>query len=331
MNSEDNDDKKALDEDSFFADDYDEEPIDYDLNTDKFLEDDIFEPDLAKDWDNADLGDESPFDDELEFEGEDLDLDSDLDVEDEDVFDHTLEQDEPHREPDHEEEWQDDELDSHHESYSQPWPLGLFAAGIIALLLLAAGGYGVMEQRLETQKEVRLLRAKLATTTSNTEVAQSRQTQRNLQIHNEELEAQAEVLQAQIAALYEEISQQDSAVAGQLPDATPPAPEVVKPAKPAVVSKAPAATKAAPAAAEVDQGAWFINFASYKNKATADSWASRLSVDAGRVAVVPGEVKGTLYYRVRVLDLPNKEIAGKIALQLEQTHHLSPRWVGKQQ
>ena len=51
----------------------------------------------------------------------------------------------------------------------------------------------------------------------------------------------------------------------------------------------------------------------------------------GRVAVVPGEIKGTLYYRVRVLDLPNKEIAGKIALQLEQTHHLSPRWVGKQQ
>jgi cell division protein FtsN len=317
MDNEDKDDKKISDEDSFFQDDYDEDPIDYDLNADKFLEEDIFEPDLTKNWEKPDRQEDSPFDDELEFE-EDLGPD----LEDEDDFDSALD--------DPEDEWQDDELDSQDENYSQPWPLGLFAAGIIALLLLAAGGYGVMEQRLETQKEVRLLRAKLATTTSNTEVAESRQSQRNLQIHNEELEAKVEVLQSQVAALHEEISRQDSAVPRQSADPVPPppAPKVIKPAKPAAVNKAPAETKTS---APVAQGGWFVNFGSYKSKATADSWASKLSVDAGRVAVVSGDKKGTLYYRVRVLDLPNKAIAGKIALQLEQTHHLSPRWVGKQQ
>jgi cell division septation protein DedD len=310
MNTEDKDDKDALDEDSFFADDYDEEAIGYDLNEDEdedeFLGKDIFEPDLTKDWDDDDLEEELPFDDELEFEEEDLG--TDLELEDE--------------------EWQDDELDSQEGDYKQPWPLGLFAAGIIALLLLAAGGYGVLEQRLEMQKEVRLLRATLATTTSNTEVAESRQSQRNLQIHNEELQAQIEVLRAQVTALHEEISQQDTVAPKKPPTLAPPKPKIVKPA---TVQRVPGEAKVAPTKAPVAQGsAWFVNFGSYKSKTTANSWASKLSVDTGRVAVVSGENKGTLYYRVRVLDLPNKAIAGKIALQLEQTHNLPRLWVGKQ-
>jgi cell division septation protein DedD len=342
-------DKEDLDEDSFFGDDYDEEAVDYDLNEyededeDEYLEKDIFEPDLTKRWDDADLEEELPFDDELEFEEEDLG--ADLELEDKDSFDPAPDLDfegEPYQEFDHDDEWQDDELDSQEEKYSQPWPLGLFAVGIIALLLLAAGGYGVLEQRLETQKEVRLLRAKLATTTSNTEIAESRQAQRNLQIHNEELRAQEKILQAEIAALYEELNQKTNEAPIQSSEAVSPAPapEIVKPApeivepspeivKPTPVQQAP--TETVPPETPLAQNTWFVNFASYRNKATADNWASRLSVEAGRVTVVSGEKKGTLFYRVRVLDLPSKEIAEKIARQLEQTHHLSPRWVGKQQ
>ena len=321
MDIEDKDDKEAPAEDSFFADDYDEEPIDYDLNADKFLEEDIFEPDLTKNWDKTDLEEELPFDDELEFE-------------DEDDFDHAPEpapEDDPRYEFEHEEEWQDDDLDSQDDGYSQPWPWGLIAAGIIALLLLAAGGYGVLEQRLETQKEVRLLRAKLATTTSNTEVAESRQAQRNLQIHNEELQTQVEALQAEVAALREALRQKASEPPMQPTETVDPIPAPAptpKTVKPAVVQEP--TTKAAPPEPPIVADTWFVNFGSYKSRATADSWASRLSVSSGRVAVVSGEKKGALYYRVRVLDLPSKEIAGKIARQLEQTHHLSPRWVGKQ-
>lgn len=318
MNGDDKDDKKDLDEDSIFQDDYDEEPIDYDeepidynLSADKFVEEDIF-------------------DDDLEFEEEDLEL------EDEDDFDPTLEpapEAESRRELDHEEEWRDDDLDSQDEDYSQPWPLGLFAAGIIALLLLAAGGYGVLQQRAETQKEVRLLRAKLATTTSNTEVAENRQAQRNLQIHNEELQAQVELLQGEITGLREELIRAESeAPANPTITASPEESTVaVKPAA-AAFEKASTEIKSVPPkdSPTIVEDSWFVNFGSYKSKATADSWASRLSVDAGRVAVISGEKKGTLYYRVRVLDLPSKEIAGKIALQLEQTHHLPPLWVGKQ-
>lgn len=289
MTSEDKDNKDAFDEDSFYQDDYDEEV----------------------------------FDDEFEFEEDELD--------DDDGFDHTLEassEDEPQRELE-EEEWHSDDLDSQDESYNHPWPLGLFAAGIIALLLLAAGGYGVLEQRLETQKEVRQLRAKLATTTSNTEVAESRQAQRNLQIHNEELQSQIALLQTEISVLHKELSAQSSKALIQSPGTAspPPAPKIVTPAS---VQKAPPSIKATSTDSSIAENAWFVNFGSYKSETTANNWASRLSVNSGRIAVVPGEKKGTLYYRVRVLDLPSKEIAGKIALQLEQTHHLSRLWVGKQ-
>ncbi|MFT5709477.1 MAG: hypothetical protein ACI8QT_000163 [Halioglobus sp.] len=293
MNSDDKDNEKALDEDSFFEDDYDEE---------------------------------SPFDDELEFEEDNFDLAPDLELEDEEDYDPSLgldQEDEPSQESDRDEQWDDNGTESQNDEHSQPWPLGLFAAGIIALLLLAAGGYGVLEQRLEMNKEVRMLRAKLATTTSNTEVAENRQAQRNLQVHNEELLTQVELLQAEITDLHEELTQEQSK-----------APAVAPPAaiKPLAAQKSSAEIDKAPSTgpSTTVKNAWFVNFGSYKSKATADSWASRLSVDAGRVAVVSAEKKGTLYYRVRILDLPNKTIAGKIALQLEQTHHLSPLWVGRQ-
>ena len=150
-------------------------------------------------------------------------------------------------------------------------------------------------------------------------------------VYFEELQAQVELLQGEITDLREELSQAESeAPANPTITASPEATTVA--VKPVAAEEASIEIKSAPPKAPptIVQDAWFVNFGSYKSKATADSWASKLSVDAGRVAVISGEKKGTLYYRVRVLDLPSKEIAGKIALQLEQTHHLSRLWVGKQ-
>jgi len=63
---------------------------------------------------------------------------------------------------------------------------------------------------------------------------------------------------------------------------------------------------------------------------TANKWASRLQVDEGRLVVVSGNKGNTRYYRVRIIDLPNRAIAEKIAHELEQTHKLSGLWIGKQ-
>ena len=269
MNTGNEKDQRSPPEDAFYQAEYDEDTIDYDLDSDKLLEEDYFE---LESGDNTAKMAEPPNDAEYE--------------------------------PESDEEWYDDD-EPEDEEYIDSWPLSLIAVGIVALLLLAAGGYGVLQQRTAMQEEIRQLRATLATTTSNTELSASRQAQRRLVSHNEELSSQLELLKSENQKLKAE-----------------PSSAVKQPIKPKSV---PTQTLTAPA-----KGGWFVNFGSYSQRPMADHWASKLNVEKGRVVVLPGNKSGTQYFRVRVIDLPNQEIAGKIARQLEKTYKLPRLWVGEQ-
>lgn len=298
MNSDDKDDHPEPTEDAFYKADYDEDTIDYDLDTDKLLDDEVFESGLSTQWGDETFAESSSFNDGPGFKNEPeygQDLESDYSTE--------LES---------EETWYDD--DSPEENYVEPWPLGLIAVAIIALLLLAAGGYGVIQQRSAMQEEIRQLQAALSTTSSNTEVAASRQAQRALEIKNEALRVEVGNLQRENQGLKESIASVKS--------------ESVEPAPPAaktelIVSKPAPQTKSA-------SPTWFVNFGSYTQEAAADSWASRIETTEGRIVVVSGDKGSTHYFRVRVIDLPSKAIAEKIAAQLEQVHNLPRLWIGKQ-
>jgi len=318
MNNDNKNDPQPDSEDAFYESDYDEDTVDYDLDSDSFLAEEELKPEPTESWENE--------------SGE-------PEIEPAAVFAPESGYD---QEPDPEEEWYDeDEQELPEDEYIDSWPLGLIAVGIIALLLLAAGGYGVLQQRTEMQEEIRQLRATLSTTSSNTELAASRQAQRSIASHNTELQAQLERLQLENQALREELSSPAPAKKGEAAKAEPakpppPVPATKKPpprekVKPLPDSKpAPPATKAKVEAASSTTASWFVNFGSYSQEAMARSWASRLKVDTGRVIVMPGQKGTSHFYRVRVIDLPNREIAGKIALQLEQTYKLPRLWVGKQ-
>lgn len=226
------------------------------------------------------------------------------------------------------EDWEEDEEYYEEEERETSLPLGLIIVGIIALVLLGAGGYGVMQDRAALQEEVRDLQAALATTASPKEVAQTRAASETTAARNQQLEQQvAEMsrenrsLQAIVAGLETQLQAQQEALA------RPKTPAPPKPAPPA-----PKTEPKAPAAAAVttaNTGTWFVNFGSYSQRATAESWAKRLKPGAGEVIVATGNKDGRTFYRVRVVNLATRDVANATAKKLEQKYDLSRLWIGQ--
>ena len=322
MSRDDIEDDSQSEEDAFYEADYDEDTIDYELDTDDLLADDAGPSSASsRHWETI-MPDEAP----LPNLDPDFELDADGD------FGATAAAD---TEP----PWADQDVDSEAEAQDghEPWPLGLIGAAILALVLLTAGGYGVVQQRAAMKEQIRELQAELGTTASNQEVAVSRQAQRALDARNSDLQLRINALELENKNLQTEIVGLETKLASaeQTKAAAPkPAPVVSKPA-PAISKPAPvvearqkvAATKVPPVA---NGRTWFVNFGSYAQESTARNWASKLKVDEGELIVAPGHKGVTRFYRVRVVGLPSRAIAEKIANQLETTYSLPKLWVGQQ-
>ncbi|MEE4144839.1 MAG: SPOR domain-containing protein [Halieaceae bacterium] len=263
--------------------------------------------------------------------------------------------------PDDEDDWDDgvedddysDESDDFvEEDRAQGWPLGLVIVGIIALVLLAAGGYGVIQQRSATQDEIRQLQAALATAASPAEVVASRDALREMEQRFTRSEATIDALTLEnrrltdtVAGLEKQLAAQQSAmarVAGSEPPAaarSAPAPKAVPAAAPKAAprpaqqpapkpAQAPA-TKAA-AQAAVAGGDWFVNFSSYGQRSVAESWANKLKPSLGKVIVASAVKDGRTFYRVRVAGLADRAQAQEVAAELQAAHRVPPLWVGRE-
>lgn len=255
---------------------------------------------------------------------------------------------------------EDDDYPEENEQRAQGWPLGLIAVAVVALVLLAAGGYGVMKQRAATEEELRQLRAELATSSSNSGDSAARAALEELQAAYDTLAAEAETLRLEnrtltdtAAGLQAQLGKQQStpsatAAAAAQPTpgnavgaepaakpaqavatpSKPPPPEAVKP-----VATKPAETKSAVAtnvAAAATSGPWFVNFGSYATREMADSWAARLKPGAGKVIVMPITSDGRTLHRLRVIGLPDGDTARQVARKLETELRVAELWVGKE-
>lgn len=222
------------------------------------------------------------------------------------------------------EDWEEDSYEGDEER-EVSLPLGLIAVGVVALVLLGAGGFGVMQDRAAKQEEIRQLQASLANTASPSELAQTRADSEALASRNSELEQQLadlsrenRSLQSIIGGLETQLQAQQEVLASAKTPAAPPAPSKTE-------------SKPAPTTTPVNAGTgtWFVNFGSYSQRATAESWVNRLKPGSGDVVVSTGEKDGRTFYRVRVINLANREVANSTARKLEQDYDLSRLWVGQ--
>ncbi|TXS93767.1 hypothetical protein FV139_09005 [Parahaliea maris] len=220
-------------------------------------------------------------------------------------------------------DWDDYEEDEEERGFPGNWPLGLIGAGVVALVLLAVGGFGVLQERASLREEIRDLRSQLAVTVDPEQLSQERSTQRELVERNEALSASLETLRLEnrqltdtVAGLERQLEAQRAAAEQAAQNSSP------KPSTPA-----PKPVTSAPATGNTPAGDWFVNFGSYRQRELADTWAGRLQPAAGKVAVqaAPG---GDLY-RVRIVSLPDKATAQAVASALQSQYDLPELWVGE--
>ena len=205
------------------------------------------------------------------------------------------------------------------------WPLGLVIVGTVALVLLAAGGYGVVQQRSATQQEIRQLQATLATAASPADVAAGREALREMEQRNESLMATVDRLNLENRRLSDTVSGLEKQLSAMSQAAAP------KPAaaKPKPTPKPAAQTKPEPASTPAG-GDWFVNFSSYSQRSVAESWAKKLKPSAGKAIVATSRKDGKTFYRVRIVGLADRSAAQKVASQLESSYKLPPLWVGSE-
>lgn len=215
-------------------------------------------------------------------------------------------------------------------------PFGTIALVTLALVLLGAGGYGVIQQRGAMQAEIRELHARLASTLTPAEVAAGRERRRQIELENETLRSEREALQVENAALGERLSRLQAPLA-QLPvnnqEAAAAKAQREAEAQMARRQREEAAGSRSAANTSAPAGPWFVNFGSYAQREVADRWASRLDVGEGKVAVqraeTSGNTSGNTLYRVRVVDLATRDAAEQVAVALEREHALPKLWVGR--
>jgi cell division septation protein DedD len=242
---------------------------------------------------------------------------------------------------DSDDDWDDeyDEAEEDDQDYTDEpreaghgWPLGLIVVGLVALVLLAAGGYGVIQQRSATQEEVRQLQAALATAASPTEVAASREALQAMEQRYAEQQASMDALLLENRRLEDTVAGLESQLVKQ--QAVISQPVAPQPAAKPVIKPKPVAPKSAPAkpAAKASSGSgdWFVNFSSYSQRSAAESWAKKLQPSTGRAVVAPVNSNGKTFYRVRVVGLTDRAQAEKVASQLQSTHGVSKLWVGEE-
>jgi hypothetical protein len=218
-------------------------------------------------------------------------------------------------------------------STQRRWPMLMLGVAALAVVLLAVGGYGVLSERAAQQKEIRSLQAQLATAVSPEEARASRDAAETARAEAAELGAERDALREEVTALEATVRELETQVAS-LEDAASEAAEAQ--AKTASATRESSATGlgaaagAGRSAAATAQGDWFVNFSSYAQEAAARRWAERLAVDSGRVVVQDARSNGRTLYRVRVVGLPDRDAAERVARRLEDAHDLPRLWVGRE-
>ena len=265
------------------------------------------EDELEDDDDWAEEDDESAESDESD-DSDDLEDQNDSDLNDE---------------PDDE----DDLVDSEMVESRPLWPT---AVGLIAIVLLAIGGWGLYEERSTLQARIVELensqaKARASATIDPAALSALETDNAALKLQLEGLYRDYEVAMAEITALQalaESAATADDSDNSDMTDYE----EAEADADGSMAEGASDAAQISPAT----PGDWFVNIGAYSTPASAENWLARLE-SAGYNAVTQQVVidDGRVLHRVRVVGFGSKAAAQTVAQALESEFGVTELWVGQ--
>ena len=278
-------------------------PEDTDESDEDELEDD--DDDWAEENDESAESDESDDSDDLE-DSDELEDQDDSDLNDE---------------PDDEDDLGDSDM-----TESRPlWPT---AVGLIAIVLLAIGGWGLYEERSTLQARIVELensqaKARASATIDPAALSALETDNAALKLQLEGLYRDYEVAMAEITALQ---ALAESAATADDSDNSDMTDYEEADADGSMAEDASGAPQVSPAT----PGDWFVNIGAYSTPASAENWLARLE-SAGYNAVTQQVVidDGRVLHRVRVVGFGSKAAAQTVAQALESEFGVTELWVGQ--
>ena len=276
--------------------------------------DELDEDELEDDDDWAEEDDESAESDESDDPDDSDDLEDSDELEDQD--DSNLSD-----EPDDEDDLVDSEM-----AESRPmWPT---AVGLIAIVLLAIGGWGLYEERSTLQARIVELensqaKARASATIDPATLSALETDNAALKLQLEGLYRDYEIAMAEITSLQ---ALAESAATADNSDNSDMTDYEEADADGSMAEDASGAPEVSPAT----PGDWFVNIGAYSTPASAENWLARLE-SAGYNAVTQQVVidDGRVLHRVRVVGFGSKAAAQTVAQALESEFGVTELWVGQ--
>jgi cell division septation protein DedD len=277
---------------------------------------------ISEDTDESDEDELEDDDDWAEEDDESAESDDSDDLEDSDELEDQDDSD-LNDEPDDE----DDLVDSEMVESRPLWPT---AVGLIAIVLLAIGGWGLYEERSTLQARIVELensqaKARASATIDPAALSALETDNAALKLQLEGLYRDYEVAMAEITALQalaESAATADDSDNSDMTDYE----EAEADADGSMAEDASDAAQISPAT----PGDWFVNIGAYSTPASAENWLARLE-SAGYNAVTQQVVidDGRVLHRVRVVGFGSKAAAQTVARALESEFGVTELWVGQ--
>ena len=222
----------------------------------------------------------------------------------------------------------DDENDLGDSDMAESRPLWPTAVGLIAIVLLAIGGWGLYEERSTLQARIVELensqaKARASATIDPAALSALETDNAALKLQLEGLYRDYEIAMAEITSLQ---ALAESAATADNSDNSDMTDYEEADADGSMAEDASGAPQVSPAT----PGDWFVNIGAYSTPASAENWLARLE-SAGYNAVTQQVVidDGRVLHRVRVVGFGSKAAAQTVAQALESEFGVTELWVGQ--